>query len=149
MPSGLPIVFVHRYTDDEPDKVCLLSDRGCSSPLPEPYTSFHFNLSSRAFISYVFASIEKIPPAITMPPQVLEKMLEAYRKSPKSVRVTPFLNHFPALASYNQNAVSWSYKSVYSSSPTVYGVNTDLNTIRNVPKKTFENSSVSHRQKQS
>lgn len=124
MPSGLPMVFVHRYTNDESDKVCLLSDRGCSSPLPEPYTSFHFNLSSRAFVSYVFASIEEIPPAISIPPQVLGQMLEAYRRSPKTVRVTPFLNHFPALAAYNQSAVSWSHKSVYSSSPKVYGVKT-------------------------
>jgi hypothetical protein len=142
MPSGLPIVFVHQYTHDEPDRVCLLSDRGCSSTLPEPYTSFHFNLSSRAFISYVFASIDVIPNVISMPPQVFEKMLEAYRKSTKAVRVTPFLNHFPALASYNQSAVSWSHKTVYSSSPTVYGVKTKLDNVRNVPKRTFENSTV-------
>lgn len=48
MPSGFPMACIHRYTSDDADKVCLISDRGCASPLPEPYTSFHFNLTSRA-----------------------------------------------------------------------------------------------------
>ncbi|HKK20245.1 MAG TPA: hypothetical protein VJ983_02150 [candidate division Zixibacteria bacterium] len=128
MPSGFPMACVHRYAIGDPDKVCLLSDRGFASPLPEPYTSFNFNLSSKAFISYVFAPIEKIAPPISVPHQVLEKLFEAYRKGRKTVRVTHSLNDFAALASYNQSVVSWCFKNVYSSSPSVYGVTTKMDT---------------------
>lgn len=126
MPSGFPMACVHRYTSEDPDKVCLLSDRGFASPLPEPHTSFNFNLSSRAFISYVFTPIEKIDPPISVPHQVLEKLFEAYRNSRKTVRVTHSLNDFAALARYNQSVVSWCFKNVYASSPTVHGVNTKM-----------------------
>jgi len=127
MPSGFPMVCIHRYTSEDPDKVCLLSDRGFASPLPEPYTSFNFNLSSRAFISYVFAPIEELKPSISVPDQVREKLFEAYRKNRKTVRVIHSLNDFAALARYNQSAVSWCFKNVFASSPTMYGVNARCN----------------------
>jgi hypothetical protein len=127
MPSGFPMACVHRYTSEDADKVCLLSDRGFASPLPEPYTSFNFNLSSRAFISYAFAPIEKIEPPLSVPHHVLEKLFEAYRNSRKTVRVTHSLNDFAALARYNQSVVSWCFRDVYASSPTVHGVNTKMN----------------------
>jgi hypothetical protein len=128
MPSGFPMACVHRYTDEESNKVCLLSDRGFATPLPEPYTSFNFNLSSRAFVTYVFAPIEELKPSITVPDQVRESLFEAYRSSRKTVRVVHFLNDFAALARYNQSVVSWCFKNVYASSPTVHGVNTKMNT---------------------
>lgn len=127
-PSVLPMACIHRYTGEDPDKVCLLSDRAFASPLPEPYTSFHFNLSSRAFISYVFAPIEESKFAIAMPAHVREKLFETYRNSRKTVRVVHSYNDFAALARYNQSVVSWCFKSVYSSSPTVCGVTTEMNT---------------------
>jgi len=49
-PAGFPMVCVYRYSGEHSDKRCVLSDRGYSSPLAEPYTSFSFNLSSTAFI---------------------------------------------------------------------------------------------------
>jgi hypothetical protein len=125
MPSGFPTVHVHRYTSDDPDKVCLLPDRGFASPLPEPFTAFNFNLSSRAFVTYIFVPIEGVKPPPSVPAPIFEKIIESYRSSRKTVSVVPFLNNFDALARYNENAVAWCYRSVYSSSRTAYGVNTN------------------------
>ena len=120
-PSGFPMVVVHRYTSDEPDKRCLLSDRGFASPLPdEPHLSFNFNLSSTAFITYLFASVDDIKLAVT-PPQSL---LERYKARGKTVYVHSFVDDFAALARYNQNVVYQCHRKVYSSSRTVHGVNT-------------------------
>jgi len=127
MPPGFPMACIHRYTTEAPDKVCLLSDRGFASPLPEPYASFHFNLTSRAFITYVFVPIEEAKTSISFPPQILESLYEVYRRSQKTVRVTHSLNDLDALARYNQSVVSWSFSKVYAASPTVHGVNTKMN----------------------
>ncbi|WP_051979726.1 hypothetical protein [Edaphobacter aggregans] len=61
LPSGYPMVCVHRYDSKDADKRCLLSDRGYSIPLGQPqHLSFSFNLCSNAFIIYVFASIDAL-----------------------------------------------------------------------------------------
>jgi hypothetical protein len=118
-PSGFPMVCVYRYSGEHVDKRCLLSDRGYATPLPqEPHLSFSFNLSSTAFIVYVFASIEElnlpyVPPA---------RVIDLYRTQQKNVRVVPFTNDLAALARYNQNAVYQCHHAVYSSSRLVYGV---------------------------
>jgi hypothetical protein len=109
-PSGFPMVCVYRYRGEHADKRCLLSDRGYATPLPqESHLSFSFNLSSTAYIVYMFASIEE-PYAS---PNVTEQ---------KNVRVVPFINDLPALARYNQNVVYQCHHAVYSSSRLVYGV---------------------------
>ncbi len=120
-PSGFPMVLVHRYTSDDPDKRCLLSDRGFASPLPdEPHLSFSFNLCSTAFITYLFASVDDIKLPVA-PPQFI---IERYKTMGKTIYVHPFVNDFAALARYNKNVVYQCHRKVYSSSPTVHGVNT-------------------------
>lgn len=102
--------------------------RLCNTLAGTLHVLLNFNLSSRAFVTYVFAPIEELKPSITVPDQVRESLFEAYRSSRKTVRVVHFLNDFVALARYNQSVVSWCFKNVYASSPTVHGVNTKTNT---------------------
>jgi hypothetical protein len=83
-PSGFPMVCVYRYSGERADKRCLLSDRGYATPLPqESHLSFSFNVSSTAFIVYVFASIEKLNLPYAPPPRVID----LYRTQQKDVRV--------------------------------------------------------------
>jgi hypothetical protein len=116
--NGYPMVCIYMYDREHTDKRCLLSDRGYSTPLPgDQHLSFSFNLSSTAFITYVFASIEaldlpRVPPAV----------LELYKAHPKNVQVLPFKNDLPALQRYNRNVVYQCHHSVFSSSPHVYGL---------------------------
>jgi len=118
-PSGFPMVCVYRYSGEHADKRCLLSDRGYATPLPqEPHLSFSFNLSSTAFIVYVFASIEELNLLYVPPPRVID----LYRTQQKNVRVLPFTNDLAALARYNQNVVYQCHHTVYSSSQLIYGV---------------------------
>jgi hypothetical protein len=117
-PSGFPMVCVYRYSGEHADKRCLLSDRGYAMPLPQdPHLSFSFNLSSTAYIVYVFASIEELNL-----PHVPPRVIDLYRTQQKNVRVVPFTNDLPALARYNQNVVYQCHHAVYSSSRLVYGV---------------------------
>jgi hypothetical protein len=117
-PSGFPMVCVYRYSGEHADKRCLLSDRGYAVPLPqEPHLSFSFNLSSTAFIVYIFASIEELDL-----PFVLPRVIDLYRTQQKNIRVAAFTNDLAALARYNQNVVYQCHNAVYSSSRLVYGV---------------------------
>jgi len=118
-PSGFPMVCVYRYRGEHSDKRCLISDRGYSSPLPEPHTSFSFNLSSSAFIVYLFASIEHLELPYVPDPNVLE----LYRKQKKNVRVVSHMNDLPALMRYNQNTIYQCHHAVYCSSRFIYGGN--------------------------
>lgn len=121
-PSGYPMICVNRYASEDPDKVCLLSDRGFSHPLPDPHLSYDFNLTSKAFITYIFAPVEQMEPFLKLPPERRAMLLETYRKIPKNVPVHTFLNDFDKLARYNQNAVRQAHRKVFSSSTAVYGV---------------------------
>lgn len=117
LPSGYPMICVHRYDSKDADKRCLLSDRGYSTPLgQEQHLSFSFNLCSNAFITYVFASIDGLDLA-KYPPTVVE----LYKRLPNNVRVVPFINDFDALARYNQNVIYQCHQAVYSSSTATYG----------------------------
>ncbi len=120
-PSGFPMVVVHRYTEEEADKICLLSDRGFANPLHnEPHLAFNFNLCSRAFITYLFASVDHMKLSVEPPPALIER----YKTLPKNVPVRPFINDFDALARYNQNVLYQCHRHVYSSSIKVHGANT-------------------------
>jgi len=113
------MVCVYRYNGEHSDKRCLLSDRGYATQLPhETHLSFSFNLSSTAFIVYVFASIEKL----NLPYVPLPSVIDSYKTQQKVVRVVPFTNDLAALARYNQNVVYQCHHAVYSSSALVYGV---------------------------
>jgi hypothetical protein len=116
-PAGFPMVCVYRYTGEHSDKRCVLSDRGYSTPLPEPHGSFGFNLSANAFILYLFSSIEHLRLPYVPRPDVLE----LYKKQQKTVRVVPFVNDLPALERYNQNAIYQCHHAIYCSSRSIHG----------------------------
>lgn len=123
-PSGFPMVCVYRYSGEHADKRCLLSDRGFANPLPpEPHLSFSFNLSSTAFVTYLFGSID----GFNLPRPPAPEVIELYQKQTKNVRVVPFSNDLDALARYNQNVVYQCHRAVYSSSQIVHGVNVKQN----------------------
>jgi hypothetical protein len=117
-PDCCSMVCVYRYEGEHADKRCLLSDRGYSTPLPKgQHLSFDFNLCSTAFITYLFASIDalnlaKVPPGV----------IEFYRTQRKNVQVVLFTNDLAALERYNRNVAYQCRRSVYSSSPSVYGL---------------------------
>jgi hypothetical protein len=118
-PSVYPMVCVYRYDNAEEDKRCLISDRGYTSPIgQDPHLAFSFNLTSRAFITYLFGAIDALEPTRRVPPE----WVEVFKKQPKNVRVVLFMNDFAALARYNQNVVRQSHRAVYSSSALAYGV---------------------------
>jgi hypothetical protein len=117
-PAGYPMVCVYRYEGEHADKRCLLSDRGYSTPLPQDqHLSFNFNLCSTAFIAYIFASIDALNLA-RVPPGVIEM----YRTQPRNVQVVHFTNDLAALERYNRNVAYQCNHSVFSSSPSVYGL---------------------------
>jgi hypothetical protein len=118
-PSLFPMVCVYRYDSADEEKRCLLSDRGYSSPIGQKdHLAFSFNLTSQAFITYIFGSIDAFEPTKRVPPEWVEQ----FKRQRKNVRVVPFINDFDALARYNQNVVRQSHHAVYSSSAVVHGV---------------------------
>jgi hypothetical protein len=117
-PAGYPMVHVYRDEGEHADKRCLLSDRGYSTPLPQDQRlSFDFNLCSTAFITYIFASIDALSLA-RVPPGVIE----LYGTQTRNVQVVPVTNDLVALERYNRNVAYQCNHSVYSSSPSVYGL---------------------------
>ncbi len=121
-PTGFPMICVNLYASEEPDKVCLLSDRGFSHPLPDPHLSYDFNLTSKAFITYLFAPIEQMEPFLKLPPERRAQLIETYKKIPKNVPVHTFVDDFDKLARYNQNVVRQAHRKVFCSSATIHGV---------------------------
>lgn len=117
-PSHLVTVRVDQYTGEHSDKRCLLSDRGYCNPLPQsPHLAFGFNLCSHAFISYVFTDVDKAAPK-----NIDSQMVEAFKRSPRTVTVFHLKNDLAALSNYNRNVVFQCQSKVYSSSRTVYGI---------------------------
>jgi hypothetical protein len=116
-PSGFPMVCVYRYSGEHADKRCLVCDRGFANPMPEPHLSFNFNLTSTAFITYVFGSIDHLNHRIALPPA----LVELYRTQAKTVRILHFTNDLEALSRYNRNIIYQCHHAVFSSSRLVHG----------------------------
>jgi len=117
-PSHQTNVMVYQYVDEHGDKRCLLSDRGYSMPIPESQAlSFSFNLCSNAFIVYIFTNVEQFAGGTVHP-----RIIDAFKKQPKDVRVTFLTNDLPALSSYNRNVVYQCAHSVCCSSRLIYGL---------------------------
>lgn len=107
-------VMIYTYTD----KICLLSDRGYSMPLPDgAHMAWDFNLYSSGFIRYVFWSLESLT-TIHIP----RIIIEAYKAMPKQVHVHKIANDLDALEKYNKHVVYQCYKKVFSSGLECYGL---------------------------
>ncbi len=103
------------YTYDE--KTCLLSDRGYSTPLPEPHMAFDFNLQSNAFIRYIFSDINSL-----IPENISKELVKSFKSKPKLIQVQRHTNDLDALKKYNRNVVYQCAETVFNSSIECHGL---------------------------
>jgi hypothetical protein len=105
-------VLVCLYTDAR----CLLSDRTFSTNINQlGMNGFDFNLSSRAFIRYIFADNNVLLPPNT-PPAYLENYKNAYKKLPRSIQLNYCVDNMELLGGFNRNVVYQSYHHVFCAS---------------------------------
>lgn len=105
-------VLVCLYTD----ACCLLSDRSFSTNINQPgMNGFDFNLSSRAFIRYIFAENNALLPPNTLP-VYLENYKNAYKKLPRSIQLNYCVDNKELLGGFNRNVVYQSCRHVFCAS---------------------------------
>lgn len=91
------------------DPVCLLSDRGFSTNIRQPgVDGFDFNLTSRAFVRYIFGGISALVP------QASARQLNGYRRAPRSLRFFHQNDALDLLGSFNRNVIHQSAERVFS-----------------------------------
>jgi len=106
------VVLVSLYSDAR----CLLSDRSFSTNTDRPgVDSFDFNLSSRAFIRYLFADIDAVAPPNT-PAEYLANLKNEYKKLPRPIQLHYCIDNMELLGGFNRNVVYQSYRQVYCAS---------------------------------
>lgn len=94
------------------DQVCLLSDRGFSTNIRQAgVDGFDFNLTSRAFVRYIFGSISALVPRASAP------QLNRYRRDPRSLRFFNKMDDLDLLGSFNRNVIHQSAERVFSAIP--------------------------------
>ncbi len=114
-----PNKIIHAFVFDYDQAGCLVSDRGYSQPLPDELgLSFSFNLSSHAFVQYVFCDPTMIIPDC----DGLRLWSERTSKSrlSETVHISYYRNHPQMLAKYNQSVIYYSHERVFSSVKDVY-----------------------------
>jgi len=116
--SHLINVFVFYYEDELKERGVLLSDRGGSIPVPsDEVLAYNFNLSSKAFITYVFTDLDNSAPG-----GAPQSVIDACKRMQKSVSVKIIKNNLDALSTYNRHTVYQSFERVYCSSKVAYGL---------------------------
>lgn len=110
--------FVWTYDQD----VCLLSDRSYCQPIPDgAHMAMSFNLSSTAFVDYVFADAATLIESCA-PPALVENALVTWRQRPQAtINVTVTKNNRPMLARYNQRVIEQARERVYCAKKRVKG----------------------------
>ncbi|WP_305845694.1 hypothetical protein [Photobacterium kishitanii] len=113
-------VLVSIYNDEHSDKHVVLSDRGFSVlSNDDVHTSYEFNLTSNAFITYVFTDIRKIA-SNNINDELIASILTS-RESKKSLMcIDVKKNDLEMLSRYNRNAIYQSFNTVYCKSNQVY-----------------------------
>lgn len=105
-------VLVCLYTD----ACCLLSDRSFSTNIDQPgVNGFDFNLSSRAFIRYLFADIDALAPSNT-PREILNIFKNERKKYPNQITLHYCVDNMELLGGFNRNVVYQSYRHVFCAS---------------------------------
>lgn len=111
-------VFVFYYENEFKEGGVLLSDRGYSIPVPNnEVLAYNFNLSSKAFITYIFTDVGSIAPD-----EATHTVADVYKRFSNSVSVKIIKNDFDALSNYNRHTVYQSFERVYCSSKVVCGI---------------------------
>lgn len=110
------VIFVGLYSDP----CCLLSDRSFSTNIGKPgVDGFDFNLSSRAFIRYLFADIDAVAAPGT-PPELIANLKNELKKLPRPIQLRYDFDNQELLSTFNRNIVYQSYRHVYCASPTPF-----------------------------
>ncbi len=105
-------VLISLYTEAR----CLLSDRSFSTNIRRSgMDGFDFNLSSHAFIRYLFADIDAVAPPNT-PPEYLEHLKNERKKLPRSIQLHYCVDNMELLGGFNRNVIYQSYRHVYCAS---------------------------------
>jgi hypothetical protein len=107
-------VMIYRYTN----RTCVVSDQGYTIPVSdEKHVAFDFNLSSNAFIRYMFGDLESLTPN-----GVPQKIIDMYKAQKKKVKVFPFENDMNELEVYNQRTLYQCHSRIYSSAKENHGL---------------------------
>lgn len=113
-PDIVVFVMIYRYTDS----TCIVSDRGYTIPVPNgKHMAFDFNLSSSAFIRYMFGDLESLTPK-----GVPQTIVDMYKAQKKEVKVFPFQDDMNELEVYNQRTLYQCHSQVYSSAKENHGL---------------------------
>ncbi|MGL5799157.1 MAG: hypothetical protein ACRCYN_03700 [Plesiomonas sp.] len=100
----------------------LLSDRGFTLLTDSvEHTAYEFNLSSSAFISYVFTDI-KAYAQFTMDAELIQRIISLNEKRPSEVRVHVIRDEPEALSRYNKNVIYQSFNTVFCKSKVVHSL---------------------------
>lgn len=113
-PDTVIFVIIYRYENG----TCVVSDRGYTNPVPEgKHMAFDFNLSSNAFIRYVFGDLESLAPK-----GVPKNLVDMYKAQTKEVKVFSFENDMNALEAYNRRTLYQCHSRIYSSAKENHGL---------------------------
>lgn len=109
-------LHIHLHTYDA--ERCLLSDRGWTVPVPEDrHLVFDFNLNAQAFIRYAFLDYEAAL-GRPLPPMIRQGLSWGL----KVAQVSYLHNDLVALSVFHRRIIEQSFKRVFSSGLSPYGV---------------------------
>lgn len=112
-------IFVGFYSSPS----CLLSDRSFSTNTDKPgVDGFDFNLTSRAFIRYIFADIDALARAISphTPSALIVNHKNRLKILPRPIKLHYEIDNLEKLRGFNRNVIYQSHKHVYCASPTSF-----------------------------
>lgn len=100
----------------------LVSDRGYTLVTDsEEHTAYEFNLSSTAYISYVFTNIKSYASEL-MNTEKIKQILTLNEKTPPKVKIHVIKDNPNALSRYNKNVIDQSFNKVFCKSKVIYGI---------------------------
>ena len=116
-------IIISTYTDEHIDKHVLLSDRGFTILSNDnAHTTYEFNLTSNAFITYCFPDRETMARKYTADNLRIESFLSMHENKTSTINVRYINNDLALLSQYNNNLIYQSFATVYCKSKHVYGL---------------------------
>lgn len=123
--SSIGHITVHRYSESDPDALCLLSDRGLndlsSSDKTRTMIMWDFNLTSKAFIRLGLSNLKEWIP-INFPHLALEERRQLQQAIQGNISFEVRDNDLKTLTNYNVNAVLQCAQQVFCAGRSPYGV---------------------------
>ncbi|MGV1718419.1 hypothetical protein ACT4MC_07330 [Vibrio furnissii] len=116
-------INISTYSGEHIDKNVLLSDRGFTVLSNENvHTTYEFNLTSNAFITYCFTDIEAMAREYSADSLLIESYLRTQENKTSIINVRYTNNDLDLLSRYNKNLIVQSFNTVYCKSKQVYGL---------------------------